>query len=255
MHKIQAILVDDEPRGLTSLKKKLELYCQQVEVLATCTGAEEAQDAILRLRPQLIFLDIAMPGQSGFDLLERLPEIDFEIIFVTAHHHHMLQAFHFSAVDYLLKPVDHELLIEAVHRAAKKVTEKIDTRNIKTLLHNIRYGGHTPHIKLCIPSLKGFQIVEIRDILYCAAEGSYTSIVFPDRMAILSSKVLHEYESLLSDCRFLRIHKSYLVNLDHIKEYVRGEGGSVIMRNGDELEVSRRKKEPLVSWLKEYYKY
>ena len=255
MKQIKSILIDDEPRGLTSLQKLLEINCPEVEVISCCSNAEEAKEKIDQLQPQLIFLDIAMPGKTGFDLLKNLVKINFEIIFVTAHNNYMVQAFHFSAVDYLLKPVDDELLVEAVKRAGKRIEEKAGGQQIETFLHNIHHKSGSQKMKLCIPSLKGFQVVEIQDIIYCEASSNYTNFHFTNRVIICASKPIHEYEALLEDRNFVRIHKSFMVNLEHVKEYIRGEGGSVLLSNGHEVEVSRRKKDMLMTRMKEYYKF
>ena len=255
MNHIKTILVDDEPRGVASLQKLLELNCPDVDVAACCNSAEEAKVAITHLHPQLVFLDIAMPGKTGLDLLRDLEEINFEIIFVTAHNNYMTQAFHFSAVDYILKPVDDELLVEAVKRAGKRIEEKKGAQHIETFLHNIGHRNGSQKMKLCIPSMKGFQVIDIQDIIYCEANGNYTNFHFANQQSICASKPIHEYEELLSDCSFVRIHKSFVVNLEHIKEYVRGEGGSVILSNGHEAEVSRRKKDMLMIKMKEYFKF
>lgn len=255
MNRIKTILVDDEPRGLASLQKLLQLNCPEVDVVACYNSAEEAKDAITHLSPQLVFLDIAMPGQTGLDLLRDLKEISFETIFVTAHNNYMTQAFHFSAVDYILKPVDEELLIEAVKRARKRIEEKTGRQHIETFLHNLGHKKGSQKMKLCIPSLKGFQVIDIRDIIYCEANGNYTNFHFANRALICASKPIHEYEELLEDCNFVRIHKSFAVNLEHIKEYIRGEGGSVILSNQHEVEVSRRKKDILMTRMKEFYKF
>jgi two-component system LytT family response regulator len=255
MNRIKTILTDDEPRGLASLQKLLQLNCPEVDVVACCNSAEEAKDAITQLHPQLVFLDIAMPGKTGLDLLRELPEINFEIIFVTAHNNYMTQAFHFSAVDYILKPVDDELLVEAVKRAWKRIEEKIGGQHIETFMHNIGHRNGSQKMKLCIPSLKGFQVIDMEDIIYCEASGNYTIFQLTNHPTICASKPIHDYEELLADCNFVRIHKSFVVNLQHIKEYVRGEGGTVIMSNGHEVEVSRRKKEILMIKMKAFYKF
>lgn len=255
MNHIKTILVDDEPRGLASLQKLLQLNCPEVDVVACCNSAEESKDAITRLHPQLVFLDIAMPGKTGFDLLRDLEEIDFEIIFVTAHNNYMIQAFHFSAVDYLLKPVEDDLLMEAVKRAGVRINNKTGEGHIETLLHNLVQKNDTRKMKLCIPSLKGFQVVEIQDIIYCEASSNYTNFHFSHRPPICASKPIHEYEELLGDCNFIRIHKSFLVNLEHVTEYIRGEGGLVVLSNHHEVEVSRRKKDMLMTRMKDYYKF
>ena len=255
MNKIKALLVDDEPRGLTSLQKLLEMNCGEVDVISCCSNAVEATEKISILHPDLVFLDIAMPETNGLELVWNMPEINFEIIFVTAHSNYMTQAFHFSAVDYLLKPVEDDLLVEAVKRAGKKIEEKNGGKQIETFLHNLREKNDPRKMKLCIPSLKGFQVIEINDIIYCEASSNYTNFHFTNRPVICASKPIHEYEELLQDCNFIRTHKSFLVNLEHVKEYVRGEGGSVILSNNTEVEVSRRKKDLLMTRMKEYYKF
>jgi len=193
-----------------------------------------------------------MPGTNGFELLRNLPAIDFEIIFVTAHHRYMSQAFHFSAVDYLLKPVEDSLLAAAVKRAAKRISDRADHQPAETLRHNLQ---HWDKPKLCIPSPKGFQVVEIRDIVYCEASSNYTNFHFVNRPAICSSKPILEYEILLEDCNFVRVHKSFVINLAHVTEYMRGEGGIVVLSDSIQVEVSRRKKDLLIARMKKYYKF
>lgn len=255
METIQTILVDDEPRGLSSLQKLLEYNCPQLHIAATCASADEAKEKIMQVKPSLVFLDIAMPEKNGFDLLGELVNIDFEIIFVTAHNDFMLQAFRFSAVDYLLKPVEDNLLIEAVARAVKKIEGKTTGSQIDTLLHNLRNREEGQKMKICIPSLKGFQVVKLSEIVYCEASSNYTNFHFTDRAIICASKPIHEFETLLEDAGFVRVHKSFVINLEHVKEYIRGEGGSVMLTNGHEVEVSRRKKEVFISRMKSFYKY
>ncbi len=252
---IRTILVDDEPRGLNTLKKLLQEYCPDIKIVAECADADAAKEKIELLLPQLVFLDISLPGKSGFDLLAELENINFEIIFVTAHDQYTLQAFRYSAVDYLVKPIDEDLLNDAVRRAIKKIEASSVNNNISTLLHNIQKPQQSQEMKLCIPSLKGFQVVDLKEILFCEASGSYTNFNFTSKNIICSAKPIYEYEELLADAGFVRVHKSYLVNLLHIKEYIRGEGGAVILSNSKEVEVSRRKKDLFISKMKEYYKY
>ena len=255
MTSVRTILVDDEPRGLNSMQRLLELNCPEVEIVATCSNVDDAIEKISEQSPDLIFLDIAMPVKNGFDLLKEFSEPAFEIIFVTAHNNFMIEAFHFSAVDYLLKPVDDELLVEAVRRAKKRIAEKAGSKNIETFLHNVQQRNSVKDMKLCIPSLKGFQVVELGEVLYAEAAGNYTNFYFITQHFICTSKPIHEYEELLHDAGFVRIHKSYLVNLLHVKEYLKGEGGSVILSNKTELEVARRKKDNFISRMKEFYKF
>ena len=260
MPTIKTILVDDEPRGLKSLQKLLQFNCPSVEVISCCNSATQAEDEILKLNPDLVFLDIAMPGKTGLDMLAELPEVNFEVIFVTAYSDYMTQAFHFSAVDYLIKPVDEDLLTQAVSRVEKKIERsesdyvKGNKEQLETFIYNMQHDSVNQK-KLCIPSLTGFQVIEIADIIYCEASTNYTNFYFAHRSPICASKQIHEYEQLLSDCNFIRTHKSFLVNMQHIKEYVRGEGGSLILSNGNEVEVSRRKKDWLMAKMKSFYKF
>jgi len=201
-----------------------------------------------------------MPGKTGLDMLAELPEINFEVIFVTAYSNHMTQAFHFSAMDYLLKPVDEELLTLAVSRVEKKLERKVNDfvktnkEELETIIHNMQHDAVNQK-KLCIPSHTGFQVIEIADIIYCEASTNYTNFYFTNRSPICASKQIHEYEQLLSDCNFIRTHKSFLVNMQHIKQYIRGEGGSLILSDGKEVEVSRRKKDWLMTKMKSFYKF
>ena len=251
---IRTVLVDDEPRGLNTLKKLLQQYCPEINVIAESMDADAAKEKIEQLDPQLVFLDISLPGKTSFDLLKELKKTDFEVIFVTAHDEYMLQAFQYSAVDYLVKPIDEDLLIGAVKRAAKRISAN-SANNISTLLYNVSQPGPQQKMKLCIPSLRGFQVVELNDILLCEASGSYTNFHFTNHPVICSARPIYEYEEMLTDSGFVRIHKSYMVNLFHIKEYVRGEGGMVILSDNREIEVSRRKKDTFINRMKEFYKF
>ena len=251
---MKAILVDDEPDGIRTLKKMLESHCPNVDVAATCSNAAVAKQELERIRPDVIFLDIQMPGKSGLDLLTEIPEKDFEVIFVTAHNEYMLQALQYSAADYLLKPVDEDRLIEAVQRVETRIqAEKKEWT--ETLMHNLNKAGSPSEMKLCLPTLKGFIVVKLDDIIYCEAERSYTIFHLDGKRTVTVSKSLIEYDNLLQETQFFRIHKSFLINLNHIKEYQRGEGGLVIMTDNAEIEVSRRKKEFFLNRMKELYKY
>jgi two-component system, LytTR family, response regulator len=252
---MKVIIVDDEPDGIITLKKMLELHCPQVEVVATCSNAMIARQKIEELQPDLVFLDIQMPGKSGLDMLAEMREINFEIIFVTAHNDYTIQAFRYSAVDYLLKPVDEDLLIEAVNKANKKIQSNQVNSNFDVFLNNMQSLQTQKEMKLCIPSVKGFQVIELKDIIYCEAEGSYTIFHLQKGTQVVASRTLMEYEETLKATSFLRVHKSFLINLHHIKEYIRGEGGSVVLSNGAEIEVSRRKKDLFLRKMNEFYKF
>jgi len=252
---LRTILIDDETPGLESMQRLLQLNCPDVEVVASSNTADKAIEEIRKLQPNLIFLDIAMPGKNGFDLLREMNNTKIEVIFVTAHNEFMIEAFHFSAIDYLLKPVDEDLLIDAVKRARTRILEKSGNKNIDTLLYNVQQRQTPKNMRLCIPSLKGFQVVELDEILYAEASNNYTNFHFTNKKIICTAKSLFEYEELLADAGFIRIHKSFLVNLLHVKEYLRGEGGSVILSDGNTVEVSRRKKDLLMAKMKEFFKF
>ncbi|HXD79845.1 MAG TPA: response regulator [Puia sp.] len=252
---ISTILVDDEPRGLSALRRLLEMYCPDLRIIAECSDARAAIDQIQLLEPELVFLDIAMPDKNGFDILNELSPPRFEIIFVTAHNEYTIQAFRYSAVDYLLKPVEEDLLIEAVRRATHRIAGKASTAQVETFLYNLRKLQTPAEMKLCIPDMKGFRVVLVADIIFCESESSYTIFHLRNGQTITASKSIMEYELLLEHNGFCRVHKSFLVNLQHVREYVRGEGGSVILSNEKSIEVSRRKKEVFISRMKELFKY
>jgi two-component system LytT family response regulator len=252
---MRAILVDDEPDGIRTLKKMLELHCPEVDVVATCPNAATAEAKLTELRPDLVFLDVQMPGKSGLEMLADLPDSNLKVIFVTAHNEYVLQALQFSAVDYLMKPVDEDRLVEAVDRVKRRLMDEQDESPTATLLHNIKNAGSPLEMRLCLPTQKGFTIVKLEDIIYCEAQRSYTVFRLDANKSVMVSRPLFDYERLLIDTSFLRIHKSFLINLLHVKEYERGEGGTVIMSNGMEIEVSRRKKEIFLEKIRESFKY
>jgi len=252
---MRAIIVDDEPDGIITLNKMLSLSCKQVEVVALCSDAEEGKLKIRELTPDLIFLDVQMPGKTGFELLAELDTDNMEVIFVTAHNQYMLQALQFSATDYLLKPIDEDRLTEAIRRVEKRLHGKCGSQNVETLLYNLQKAGSPKEMKLCIPTFKGFAILKLEDIILCEAEKNYTIIHLKDKKNIIVSRPLLEYENILEGTTFLRIHRTFLINLQHVTEYHRGEGGVIIMSNGEEVEISRRKKDIFLTRIREIFRY
>ena len=247
---INAILVDDEKSGLNVISKLLKKYCPHVNILAECRSADEAKEKIETLKPNLILLDITMPGKNAFEMLEEITDRKFEIIFITAHSQYSIQAFRYSAVDYLLKPVAEDLLVQAVERVQGKIKNKTDNNYFETLIHNLKHLQKPDDMKLCIPNIKGFEVVNVKDIIYCEAESCYTVLHFQNRKKITVAKTISDYEELLKDTTFCRVHKSFLINLTYVKEYIKGEGGKIILSNNAEIEVSRRKKDHFLSMLK-----
>jgi two-component system, LytTR family, response regulator len=252
---MKALIIDDEPDGAGILKKMLALNYKHVEVVGTCDNALEGKRRIEELSPDLIFLDIRMPGMNGFEMLAEVDTKNFEVIFVTAHNQYMLQALQLSAADYLLKPVDEDRLAEAMQRVERRLLQRGDEKNIEALLYNLQKTGNPNEMKLCIPTLKGFIVLRLEDIIVCEAEKNYTIIHLRNRKPITVSRPLLEYEKILEGTSFLRVHRTYLINMQHVSEYHRGEGGVVIMSNGAEVEISRRKKEEFLANIKCVFRY
>lgn len=252
---IRAILVDDEISGIKMLEKAIANKCPEVNVLAICKDAEEAKFSILSLKPDLVFLDISLPGKSSIDMLAELREIKFQIIFVTSYNQYITQAFKFSAIDYLLKPLDEDELAGAVNRAFLRIQEKTLNLQISTLLYNSQKTAVLQDMKICVSSSKGFQLVLLSNIIYCESEGSYTVLHLTEGQKITASKPILDFEQMLEDLYFIRVHRSYLVNINHVKEYIRGEGGQAILSNGHLVEISRRKKEMFIQRIKEQFKH
>jgi len=235
---IRAIIIDDEEDARESLALALTKYCPQVELVARCEGPKIGLKIIKEEEPELVFLDVQMPHMSGFDLLEQIEKPTFQTIFVTAHDKYAIKAIRFSALDYLMKPVDIEELVGAVNRA-HKINEKQDYRGI---LHNVRNRlGQAG--KLAVPISEGMVFVEIKDIIHLQADGSYTRLFMEDRSPMLVSKRLKDFENILDPNYYCRIHHSSIINLAHVERYIQGEGGYVIMSNQAHVDVSRRKKE------------
>ena len=244
---VRSIIIDDEMKSRESLRILLEEFCDNVEVMELCQNVEEGVQAILQHKPDVIFLDIQMQRETGFDLLTKIKPIDFEIIFTTAYSEYAIKAFKFSAIDYLLKPINIEELKRAVYKVEKKLNVRIADR-VEQLIQNLRPA--TAHnFKLALPTSDGLIFVKVEDIIYCEASSNYTEIFTLDGKKHLVSRTLKEYEDLLAEHNFFRIHNSHLINLGSIKKYVRGEGGYVIMSNDKSLDVSKRKKEAFLSKL------
>ena len=238
---LKAIIIDDEHKSRESLQILIQDFCEGVEVCALCQNVSEGIAAIDEYKPDVVFLDIQMQRETGFDLLNKLEKIDFELIFTTAHSEYAIKAFKFSAIDYLLKPIDLTDLQAALEKVKKKKNYGISER-LEQLIHNLKPVSAQKY-KLALPTSDGLVFVKIDEIVYCEAEGNYTQIHLTNGTKHLVSRTLKEYDDMLTEQDFFRIHNSYLINLNLIKNYVRGEGGYVVMTNGKSLDVSRRKKE------------
>ncbi|MCC5927704.1 MAG: response regulator transcription factor [Cyclobacteriaceae bacterium] len=250
---IRAILVDDEYKSRENLKMILEEYCPDVQVTGQAGSVTEAIELISSEKPELVFLDIQMKMETGFDLLESIDSINFDIIFVTAYAEFALRAIKFSAVDYVLKPVDIAEFQVAVNKVIKRRSkdQKSDSGKLEILLNNLK-SDVSDNYKIALPTANGLVFVKLKNIIYLEAESNYTNFHFSDGTKIMVSRTLKEYDEMLSNSGFFRIHKSYLININEIREYVRGEGGYVIMNNNVALDVSKRKKEPFLDRISKF---
>jgi two-component system, LytTR family, response regulator len=244
---IKAIIVDDEPYCCETLTTLLERYCPQVTVAAICYSGKEALTAIKEQQPQILFLDIEMPQMNGFELLERLPEIGFELIFTTSYDQYAIKAFHFSALDYLLKPIDREELQKAVQKVMQRLQKPLP-QQLEILLQKINHPASVIQ-KIALPTMEGLQMIATTSIIRCESDSNYTIFYLKNNQKIIVSRTLKEVEEMLEEHGFIRVHNSYLVNLNEVSKYVRGEGGYLVMSDDSSVDVSRSKKEMLLKRL------
>ena len=245
MEIIKAVLIDDEVACTESLAIELERYCPHVRVVAKCNSAEDGIAQITRHHPDLVFLDIEMPWMNGFELLESFKTIDFDVIFVTAYDQFAIKAFRFSAVDYLLKPIQKDELIEAVHKVKVRTERAFSSEHLQVLLENVKQSRR-PLANLALPTMEGLEFIPVNDIIYCKSDSNYTHLITASGQSQTISRPLKVVEKMLGDHNFLRVHQSYLVNLTHVRKYIKGQGGELKMSNGDYITVARAKKEALL---------
>lgn len=241
---LRAVIIDDEAHCIDGLKNLLDKHSKDIIVDAYYTSAKEALLGLRESQPDLVFLDVEMPWMNGIELLTALGEVKFHVIFTTAHDQYAVQAFRLSAIDYLLKPIDKKNLLEAIAR----VTQKKDTQtneSLKQLNHNLIHS-ELQH-RIAIPTREGLDYILIENILYCTADSNYTHIICTDNCKLLMSKPLKELTQQLKPYNYLRIHNSYLINLNHMVKYVRGNAGYVVMADGKNLTVSRTRKQDLLN--------
>lgn len=242
---IKAILIDDEVHCLETLSLLLKEYCPQVQLLDQCRSAKKGLEAIEKMRPDLVFLDIEMPVMNGFEMLEQFTEISFVIIFTTGYDQYAIKAIRFSAMDYLLKPIDPKELVIAV----KKVQEERHlpmAEQFQMLLKHIQ-GKSSGFNKIAVPTAEGFELIPADQVIHCDANDNYTHFLLKNKSKIIACRTLKEIEEQLMDFPFfVRVHNSYLVNLNEVTRYVRGEGGYLVMSDGTSINVSRSRKEALL---------
>ena len=240
---LRAILIDDEPECLRSLAYDLTQPDPVVEVVAQCTNGKDAIKAIHALRPDVLFLDIDMPYINGFDLLEMVPDGQFDVIFTTAFDQYAIQAFRISAIDYLLKPIDPEALRLAVEKVVALREKGIAKRPFGFLIQQLKDLENNNVRRIALPTFDGLEFVLLDDILYCQSDGAYSYVHFADGSHLYISKALRYLEDALCQFHFFRVHNSYIVNLNHVRKYSKSDGGVLMLTNGDKVRVSRAKKD------------
>ena len=242
---ITAVIIEDEIRSRKILINSLANYCEEVNVIGHAATVMDGLYLIKEKKPDLVFMDIDLPDGSGFEILENLPKPRPKVIFVTAYNQYAVNAFQISAIDYLLKPVDPELLQKAVEKVAQ-ADEPEDQQEKKIIAFSEnRHSGKLK--KMVVPTMHGLQLIRTEDIVRLLADGNYTTIFLKNKKTILVSKKIKDYEAILDTLGFFRVHQSHIINLDLVERYVKGEGGTVILEDGSEVEVARRRKEAFLS--------
>jgi two-component system LytT family response regulator len=256
---LRAVIVDDETNAREVLCNLLRLFSPEVEVCGEARNVDQGIEIIQQQKPDIVFLDIQMPGKSGFDLLNSFQKIDFDVVFTTAYQEYAIRAFRFSAIDYLLKPIDPEELQMALEKY-KINKQSIRTEQLQILKEHIDNPENLLNSRqknegqrIALPTAEGIHFIQLSEIIYCESMGSYTKFHLQKGPAIVVSRLLKEYEEILDNYFFFRVHQSNIVNLDHIKRYVKGDGGQVWMSDNAEIEVSRRRKDDFLSLFSDYY--
>ncbi|HKR04481.1 MAG TPA: LytTR family DNA-binding domain-containing protein [Bacteroidia bacterium] len=243
-----ALIVDDEKDQRDVLSSMLRDNFPGYQILDRCGSVDETITKIGTLKPQLVFLDVLLPPLTGFDVLTRLKQVNFEVIFATSYEKYALHALKVSAVDFLLKPFSLEDLKQALEKFEKRILQKSSQNHIDLLLQNIK-NSTSEKMRIALPTFTGFVFAQVSDIVRCQSDDMYTTFYFYDKSKLMVSRTLKECEELLGEWGFFRTHASHLINMRFIKEYLRGEGGQVTMTDGSTVDVSRRKKDDFVKAL------
>jgi two-component system LytT family response regulator len=244
---IRSILIEDEAGSRKTLAWQLGKYCPNIEIVAACSSAAEGITAITLEKPALVFLDIEMPHMSGFEVLQQLQPINFGVIFTTAYDQFAIKAFRYSAVDYLLKPIDKDDLIKAVEKV-KKHQGQDQNDKIELLLEQVKSLKKDQQIhKIALTTLDSYVFVDTEDIIYCASQRNYTRVFLKDGKNIIVAKTLKLVEELISSSYFFRAHHSYLINVNNIKEFKKEDGGLIVMKNDARISLSRGKRDEFFS--------
>lgn len=246
---IKAVLIDDEPQSLKSLVIKLSAAADDVEVIASICEPQQALATLPSLQPDVVFLDIEMPGLNGFQLLDQLSEIPFEIVFVTAYHEYVLNALRISALDYLLKPVDKDELNQTLLRLRKNLSVKQGPSQMKEQLRLLSESFHQRPTRLALTTSYGLQFVKLCNIVRVEAMSNYTAFHLNNKQKIIVSKTLKEFEQVLAVHSFMRVNRSSIVNIEYVSELRKSDGGSIILQDGTEVDIAPNRKQELLERL------
>lgn len=246
MNVLKVLIIDDEKKSRESLKNLLLEYCTDVSIEGMADTVEKGLELIKQTNPQLVFLDIEMQSSTGFDLLKKVVKLNFEVIFTTAYEQYALKAIKFSALDYLLKPIDVNELKQAIEKYKQK-NSLPENKKLEQLIQNIQ--NKVPR-KITLSTSEGLLFVEIDKIIRCEAQGAYTVFYLKDNRKIMVSKNLKEYENLLSDQGFVRVHNSHLVNIKEVQKFIKSDGGTIILKDGTQVAVSNSKREEFLQLMK-----
>lgn len=248
---IKTLIIEDEQKSRDVLLKIIEKNCPQLSIVGTASSVSEGVSQIKALSPDLVFLDITMPDGSGFDLLEQVQGYKFDLIFATASNNHAIRAFKYSACDYLLKPIDVEELKSAVSRIEKRKNETPDMQNLNFLIQQLKKSDDNFQ-KITLPTGNAYEIINLKDIVRCEADGSYTYFYLTDKRKLMVSASLKHYEELLPEQDFIRVHHHNLINMNHVVRFLKEDGGYAVMSDGSKIEISRRKKDVFMDRLKSF---
>jgi two-component system, LytTR family, response regulator len=250
MSSIKIALIDDSPISTKAAESLIKKHCPETQIVGSFNCPEKALSQLTRLKPDLLLLDIEMPGMTGFQLLEKYKSFKGGVIFVTAHSHYAMQAFKFSAIDYLLKPLKKGALITAIEKFKKTHQSKPAADKVQELAANMDFMSQGTMQKIAVATFDGIEIVRIAEVDFLEARGNYTCIRRNGKDDLLASKTLKDFEGILGDSRFLRIHNTFLINMDKVARYVRADGGHAEMEDGTKIAISRRHKEKFLQSLK-----
>lgn len=242
---LKTIIVDDQEFCTEIIKDMLEEHCPQVEIVAICHSGKDGLKAIKKHQPDLLILDVEMPGMTGFEMLKKISDIKFDLIFTTSFDKYSIQAIRYSALDYLLKPVIPHELKSAIERIEKEYMKSLG-KKLKQLFTNL-YESKKKGEQIALPSSDGLQFIAITNIIHCESDSNYTTLFLNTKEKIVITKTLKEVEVLLEGGDFFRVHNSHLINIRHIKKYVRGNAGYVVMSDGSTISISRNRKEEFLN--------